>query len=54
MGGGIEGEVARGFAATGNTLDEFELAVFGTDGEGGDGIFSPVACVEGEAIGGDG
>jgi len=54
LGGGVEGEVARGFAAAGDALDEVELAVFGANGEDGDGVFASVAGVEGEAVGGDG
>ena len=46
--------MARGFAAARNALDEVELAVFGTDGEDGDGVFASDAGVEGETVWGDG
>ena len=46
--------MAGGFASTGNALDEVELAVFGTDGEGDEGVFASVAGIEGETVGGDG
>ena len=52
--GWVEGEVARGFAAAGDALDEGQLAVGGCDREDDQRIFSPVAGVEVVAIGRDG
>ena len=54
LGGGVEGEVARGLASAGDALDEVELAVFGSDGEDDERVFAAIAGVEEEAVRRDG